>query len=199
VKSDCVVELNLGAAPLKRAGARPLQRFPEDLRTWLKSPALLQLADGVAHEHTASNLRPVVSMPSQRFDHPRLMLALLTYAFASGLWHSRAIAQAATLDPGLIALCHGEPPSAEIIRRFRNQNRMSILRCLELLLRRLWCHHHEQRTAAFHVLLPVEILCDAQVRLQRAERSELPDQLNASRIRLNFKEDKQTTRTHASN
>ena len=147
---------------------------------WLKSPALLRLAHSVAQEHTASTLRPVFLLTARRFHHPWRMLTLLTYAFASGIWHSRAIAEIAALDLNLVTLCHGESPSAEIIRRFRNQNRVQIVKCLELLLRRLWCHQQGPRAGALHELLSVEILCDARMRLQRAELSESLENANAS-------------------
>ena len=169
VKSDSTLDERAGAD----ARVAPLRaRFPEDLRTWLKGSALLRLANGVAQEHTAGALQPVFSMNARRFHHPWRMLTLLGYALASGIWHPRAIAEMASLDPSLVALFHGEAPSPEMIRRFRNQNRLPVLRCLEQILRRLWCHQHDQRVALVPPLLTVEILCDARARLQRAERSE---------------------------
>ena len=158
------------AADRSEAFPRREQRFPEDLRNWLKGRALLRLAQSVAQEHTVSALRPVFSLSAARFHHPWRMLAVLTYAYGSGIWHSQSIAQIAASDPCLFELCHGEPPSAGIIRRFRAQNRIPILRCLELLLRRLWCQHHDLRTAALSPLLIAEILYDARYRLHRAEQ-----------------------------
>ena len=152
---------------------RSPEGFPEDLRAWLKGPGLLRLAHSVAQEHTVSSLRAVFSFSATRFHHPWRLLALLGYAYGSGIWQSRAIAEMAALDPNLIALCHGDPPSAEIIRRFRNHNRLAVLRCLEQLLRRLWCHCFDQKVTALHPLLLVEILCDARQRLQRAEQCEM--------------------------
>jgi hypothetical protein len=174
VTKNCAVEPGFDSDSLNPAAASFVSRFPEDLRMWLKGPALLRLAQGAAQD-IHRTLRAVFSLSARRFHHPWRMLALLTYAFASGIWHSCAIAEVAALDPDLVALCHGEAPSADVIRRFRNQNRMPILSCLELLLRRLWCHRHDQRVTALHSFLSVEILCDARLRLQRAEQSELPE------------------------
>ena len=106
------------------------------------------------------------------------MLALLTYALASGIWHSRAIAEIAALDPDLFALCHGETPSAEVIRQFREQNRTVLVHCMELLLRRVWLHRHGYRTTALHAFLLIEIVSTARTRLQRSEASELPGETN---------------------
>ena len=147
-------------------------RFPEDLRAWVKGPALLRLAHSVAQENTVSGLQAVFSLSAKRFHHPSRLLALLTYAYASGIWHSRAIAELAALDPNLMVLCHGEAPSMELIRRFRNHNRQAILRSLEQLVRRIWFHRFDQRCTSVPPLLVVEILCDARSRLQRAEQCE---------------------------
>lgn len=151
------------------------KRFPEDLRTWSSSTALLQMAQGVAQEHTATSLRPVFSFTARRFHHPWRMLALLTYGLGSGIWHSRALAEIAALDPELSALCHGETPSTEIIRQFREQNRKAIVHCLELLLRRVWLHRYGQRAMGAHAFLMVEIVSEARKRLQRSEASELDE------------------------
>src|ERR1051325_4412568 len=128
-------EPRTGRKPPGTTTRRSPEGFPEDLRAWMKGPALLRMAHSVAQEHTVSSLRAVFSISATRFHHPWRMLALLTYAYASGIWQSRAIAEMAALDPNLAALCHGEAPSMEIIRRFRNHNRLAVLRCLEQLLR----------------------------------------------------------------
>ena len=143
--------------------------FPEDLRVWLKGPALVRLAHAVAQEHTVSTLRPVFSLNASRFHHPWRMLALLTYAYSSGIWHSRAVAEISTLDPYLSELCGGEAPSPEMIRRFRSHNSFPVVRCLELMLRRVWCQRHVARNTELPAILPTEIICNARWRLQRAE------------------------------
>jgi hypothetical protein len=132
----------------------------------------MQLAHAVAQDQTVSALRPVFSRSATRFHHPWRMLALLTYAYASGIWQSRSLADIAALDPHLAELCHGEPPSEDVIRRFRNQNSASIRRCLEHLLRLLWCERHNARLADLHPLLIAEILRNARGRLRRANQSD---------------------------
>jgi hypothetical protein len=165
-------EAEIGPASPSAASLRASSRFPEDLRVWIKGPALLRLAHSAAQEHAVPTLRAVFSFSAKRFHHPWRLLALLTYAYASGIWHSRAIAELATLDPNLVRLCHGEAPSMELIRRFRNHNRQAVFRSLEQLIRRVWSHRFDQRVTAVPQLLIVEILCDAHLRLRRAEQSE---------------------------
>ena len=53
------------------------------------------------------------------------------------------------------------------------RNRLPILRSLEQLLRRAWCHHHNQRAATVGPRLALEILCEARRRWQRCERNEM--------------------------
>jgi hypothetical protein len=154
----------------------PTPWFPEDLRAWLTSPALVHLAHHFAQEHTLQALRPVFSFSATRFHHPWRMLALLAYAYASGIWSSRAIAEMAAIDPRLADLCHGEPPSENIIQRFRAQNVGPIRRCLEHLLRQIWCERHDTRPADMHPLLIAEIFRDVQRRLRRAEENDDPRQ-----------------------
>lgn len=146
----------------------------------MKGPALVRLAHAVAQEHTVSTLRPVFSLAASRFHHPWRMLALVTYAYASGIWQARAVAEISQLDPYLFELCHGQPPSDDLIRRFRTHNRIPIVRCLELLLRRVWCQRHESRAAELHPWLAAEIICDARWRLQRAEESDAAEQETSS-------------------
>jgi hypothetical protein len=169
---DCGFETKRRVASPGTTTFRASNRFPKDLRAWLQGPALLRLAHSIAQEQTVSALHAVFSFSAARFHHPWRMLALLTYAYASGIWQSRAIAELAAIDPNLGALCHGEAPSVELIRRFRNHNRQVILRSLEQLIRRLWCHRFGQHVTALRPLLSVEILCDTRVRLQRAEQCE---------------------------
>jgi len=174
VKSYCIAESPLGSA-LLFSDAPALRRFPEDLRLWVSNAALLRLAQGVAQEHAPATLHPVFSFTARRFHPPWQMLSLLSYSLASGIWHSRATAEIAALDPDLFALCHGEAPSAEVIRQFRGQNQTAIVQCLELLLRRVWLHRHGQGAVARHAFLMAEILSEARTRLRRAEESEAGD------------------------
>src|ERR1051325_3503951 len=148
--TDCGMKRGERAKPPGTTTRRLSDRFPEDFRTWLRGPALLRMAHAVAQEQTVSDLRAVFSFSAKRFHHPWRMLAMLSYAYASGLWDSRAISEVAALDPNVAALCHGEAPAAETLRRFRDQNRLAVLRCLEQLIRRLWCHHFEQELNGLH-------------------------------------------------
>ena len=146
--------------------------FPDDLGAWLPSRELLLLARSTAQDNSLDVLYPVFALSARRFHHPWRMLALVLYAYGSGVWDAHDLAALAARDPYLLELCRGEAPSGDMLRRFRNQNRAVVLASLEKLLRRVWCHRHAPHSSALPPLLTVEILCNARTRLQRAVRGD---------------------------
>jgi len=67
---------------------------------------------------------------------PRVLLGLLTYCYASGVFSSQEIEARVRKDPILILLCGHELPDWHLIRRFRRYNRDLIQHCLEVTLYR---------------------------------------------------------------
>ncbi|PYJ80887.1 MAG: hypothetical protein DME22_22870 [Verrucomicrobia bacterium] len=67
---------------------------------------------------------------------PRVLLGLLTYCYASGVFSSQEIEARVRKDPILILLCGQELPDWHLIRRFRRYNRDLIQHCLEVTLYR---------------------------------------------------------------
>jgi len=65
---------------------------------------------------------------------PRVLLGLLTYCYASGVFSSQEIEARMRKDSILILLCGQELPDWQVIRRFRRYNREVIQRCLEVTL-----------------------------------------------------------------
>lgn len=151
-------------------GLSPSGPFPDDLRAWLSARELLQLARAVAQDNSVDALHPVFALSARRFHHPWQMLALVLYAYGSGVWDSHDLAALTAQDPYLLELCRGEAPSGDMLRRFQNRNRAVVIVSLEKMLRRIWCRRHAPGRTALPPLLTVEILCDARSRLQRAGR-----------------------------
>jgi hypothetical protein len=83
------------------------------------------------HPHPAARIP--VSDIGIAFE-PRVLLAIITYCYAAGVFASEDIETAMRDDPGFCALCHNVFPDAASIRRFRRLNRDSIERCLAGLL-----------------------------------------------------------------
>ncbi len=69
-----------------------------------------------------------------------MMLSLLAFAFASQVFASEDIARACRREPVFYRLCHGCPPFAHELLRFRRHNRPALERALtRLFTRALLC------------------------------------------------------------
>ena len=82
-----------------------------------------------------NTLRPVTRRDSGVAYHPRVLLALLTYCYARGIYGSLDIERIMRKDKLFRALCREEYPDARILRCFRRENRAALQDCLSLVLR----------------------------------------------------------------
>ena len=69
---------------------------------------------------------------------PRLVLGIITYCYAIGLYSSQDIEQTLREHTVFKALCDCELPDWHFIRRFRRNNREAIQACLAAVLSVLW-------------------------------------------------------------
>src|SRR5437868_6495730 len=67
---------------------------------------------------------------------PQMMLTLLAFCYASGLYGSRDIEWATRIDRTIRYICAHQFPDWLAIRRFRRQNRHLLKQCLTLILER---------------------------------------------------------------
>lgn len=106
--------------------------LPPDLKSWLPS-------DDVAHFIVAA----VERVPLRAFSvpvrtggeaqyHPRLMLALLIYAYANGVFSSRRIERATYRDIGMRFVAANLHPDHDTIAAFRRGNRTAFVHVLLL-------------------------------------------------------------------
>ncbi|GBQ66584.1 transposase [Komagataeibacter swingsii] len=100
--------------------------LPPDLKSWLPS-------DDVAHFIVAAVERVALeafSVPRRTGGkaqyHPRLMLALLIYAYANGVFSSRRIERATYRDIGMRFVAANLHPDHDTIAVFRRGNRLAI-------------------------------------------------------------------------
>jgi hypothetical protein len=114
-----------------RAGKNPA--LPDDLAEWLGAVRLTNLA--------LSALADVES-PRSEFRAPgadeghgfRMLLTLMSYAYARGIYGSAEMAERIAIDPDLRYLATAAQPTAQTIRQFRRQNRMLLHAALARLL-----------------------------------------------------------------
>jgi len=67
-----------------------------------------------------------------------MLLTLLTYCYARGLYDSRDIVAAAAYDPTIRYLCKGTRLRWETLRGFRRKHRALLLHCLGWVLKQAW-------------------------------------------------------------
>jgi hypothetical protein len=80
-------------------------------------------------------LRPVASVHAGIAFRTRMLLAMVTYCYAAGIYGSQDIEVVMREDATFRFLCGNEFPGWKAIRRFRSYNRDAIQRCLEETLR----------------------------------------------------------------
>jgi len=104
-------------------------RLPTDLSEWV-DPALIRT--WIEQEMRKMDWdNPLWMKCRQRCPEcrHRAMVSLLSLAYATGLFSSQEIAEAAWSEAMLRAICNGQIPSAREVRTFRRQNR-SVLECV---------------------------------------------------------------------
>jgi hypothetical protein len=115
------------------------REMPADLRTWFGENKLVHLSLEAVQE-----TRPEKAGAEQAgYSHP-MMLTLLTYCYASGLYGSRDIEFQARTDRTLKYLCAHNYPDWSAIRQFRRRH-AETLKCCLLALYRLSEDHCRRR------------------------------------------------------
>jgi hypothetical protein len=107
---------------------QPTANSPEDLRQLVGERGLVELALQ-ATQIWGSNLPQGHSAAEQGFN-ARMLLALLTYSYAAGIYASEDVGWACESDPGARYLCANAWPDAATLRCFRRRWRPLIETCL---------------------------------------------------------------------
>jgi transposase len=100
--------------------------LPIDLREWIPADDMvhfiLEAVEQIELQHFKVNTRGSGS----RQYHPRMMLALLTYCYANGIFGSRRIEAATYRDIGVRYLCADTHPDHDTICKFRRENFVAV-------------------------------------------------------------------------
>jgi hypothetical protein len=108
-----------------------------DLSLWLGKSALVKLA-----LETIQSVVP--NFPGDNFQcegrgyRPQMLMLLVTYSYAAGLYDSDEIEASIEEDLTLRYICAGVRPDAYAIQRFRHAHRELILQVLSRLVERAW-------------------------------------------------------------
>ena len=79
----------------------------------------------------------LVSRNTRKFQ-PRMMLTLLGFCYASGIYGSDQIERAIRHHPTVRYICARTYPDQESIRQFRRENRALVEHCLTYILKQIW-------------------------------------------------------------
>jgi hypothetical protein len=108
--------------------------LPEDLRAWMPEEELLTLLFAALHlpGEAAICRRP---LPAGR---PRVLLALLTYGYAVGIYGSDELEACTQTNPQLHYLSERKGVTAAELRRFRRYHRTCVQETLTALFELAW-------------------------------------------------------------
>ncbi len=134
---------------------RPEREAPEDLRQVVGERRLIELALEAAHFVGESLPRPVSLSVDQ--PAPGLLLTLLTYCYAAGIYGSDDIERACESDASARYICAGARPDRDGLRAFRRANRPWIESCLAWVYRRLYPEASSQPAIAAVVRQKLEL------------------------------------------
>ena len=90
-------------------------------------------------------MRPVAVRMNQLPLEPKILLAVLTFGYATEVFRASEIHNQMLQDPACRQVCGGVFPSPQDIRMFRQLNRAEVEKCLTAAL----CFIEEQKAAAF--------------------------------------------------
>jgi len=118
---------------------RPVEGgLPEDLSWYIGKKTLVKLIlEAIDEGGLAGAGGDNVATEAMAFQ-PALLLTLLTYCYATGVYASIDIELGLRHDQMIRYLCANACPGFQVIHSFRRYNRTRIYRCLSMVLRRVW-------------------------------------------------------------
>jgi transposase len=118
--------------------SNPAPTMPGDLSRYLGRKTVVKLILDAVHSVIGDSVDyQWFASDGKTFQRP-MMLTLLTYCYATGVYGSAEIELNIERDRMTHYLCAWTYPDIDVIRGFRRLNRREILQCLVLVLRRAW-------------------------------------------------------------
>jgi hypothetical protein len=99
--------------------------------------SLVRAVQAAVHAMDAISLRAVAGADAGALCEPRMLLALLSYNYARQIYSSATIEHSIRADAELRQICRHQLPDAQILLRFRRDNREALQQCLQFTLRHL--------------------------------------------------------------
>jgi len=98
-------------------------RLPMDMQEWFSSCTLMEWIEEEVDKLDWNNPEVVGYLNQHPEYHPKAMLCVLSYAYATQVFGSEEIVRKCYADTVLRLLCEGQAPEAEQLMRFRRENR----------------------------------------------------------------------------
>lgn len=164
----------------KAAQGRPM---PDNFSHWVERKTLADLVLETVRRTEGDSLKPIAPAGAGTAFRPHILLAVVTYCYAVGIYGSQDIENLMREDNAFRFLCGNEFPDWRVIRSFRRHNREAIYRSLAATFRAAWSlktqrrkpsgtgpNQCESRTGANRVaaLSPEQISDEAEERIERA-------------------------------
>jgi hypothetical protein len=156
----------------------PADFLPADLRAWLPEGTLVYLAlEAVQSISSPARGAREGQLGQSRLSQPILM-TLLTYCYAIGLYGSKDIEVHTQMDRTVRYLCARNYPDWNLLRTYRRRNKDALRVCLEHLFAAAWQLRQSQAAlpGGVAVVPPVEpsnrFAAEARERLARAVQAD---------------------------
>ena len=112
--------------------------LPDDLSVYIGKKTLVKLAlEAIEELNSRTAGREAVAVENPDFQ-PALMLTLLTYCYATGVYASTDIELSMQHDQMIRYLCAKNYLNLPVLREFRRYRRDRIRECLATVLQRVW-------------------------------------------------------------
>ena len=117
---------------------RSEERFPIpwDVSAWTEKNVLLEWVLEEIATLDWSNPELEKFLHENPNYHPRVLLTLLAYAYATGVFESDELSKLCHTDPYLLGICGSYRPSSQMLDRFRRDNRGLLKWALVQILKR---------------------------------------------------------------
>jgi hypothetical protein len=112
--------------------------LPDDVSLYIGKKTLVKLILGAAEDIDVRYSDYGALAPENSTLRPAMMLTLLTYCFARGIYAAADIQLGTQHDQMIRYLCARTYPDSGAIRSFRRYQRERIKRCLAAVLRQVW-------------------------------------------------------------
>jgi transposase-like protein DUF772 len=119
--------------------------------------ALVRAVQAAVRAVETGSLRPVAGADAGALCQPRMLLALLSYNYARQVYSSADIENSMRADVELRQICRHQLPDAQILFRFRRENRDALQRCLQITL-----HYLAENKVAEGIVTRVSEACLAE-------------------------------------